>query len=118
MCIGFDRSETTLITSLRERQSEIAELCRTYGVRKLDVFGSATTGEFDPGTSDYDFVIDFSEYSPGVATRFIAFGDALEALLGMPVDFMFDRSMKPRTRAFIADQREIVFEATDGAVTA
>ena len=98
-----------MITLLRERQVEIAELCRTYGVRRLDVFGSAATGEFDPATSDYDFVIDFSEYSPGVATRFIAFGDALEALLGKSVDFVFDRSMKPRTRAFIGDQRETVF---------
>ena len=107
-----------MIASLKERQPEIAELCREYGVRKLEVFGSASTGDFDPESSDYDFVIDFAEYVPGVATRFIAFGEALEALLGKPVDFVFDSSMKPRTRAFIEDQRETVFEAPDSAIAA
>lgn len=107
-----------MIPSLKGHQSEIAELYQTYGVRKLDVFGSSATGEFAPETSDYDFVIDFAEYIPGVATRFIEFGDALEALLGKPVDFVFHRSMKPRTKAFIQHQRETVFEATDSAVAA
>jgi predicted nucleotidyltransferase len=107
-----------MIVSLRECQPKIAELCCEYGVRKLEVFGSASTGAFDPASSDYDFVIDFAEYVPGVATRFIEFGEALEALLGKPVDFVFDSSFKPRTRAFIENQRETVFEATDGAVAA
>lgn len=31
---------------------EIASLCKRFGVRKLDLFGSATTGRFDPAHSD------------------------------------------------------------------
>ena len=30
-------------------------LCRRFGVRRLDLFGSAATGRFDPALSDLDF---------------------------------------------------------------
>ena len=39
--------------------AQVTALCRRYGVRKLELFGSATTGAFDPRTSDLDFLIDF-----------------------------------------------------------
>jgi len=31
---------------------ELAEVCDTYGVRRLEVFGSAFRGDFDPEQSD------------------------------------------------------------------
>ena len=34
----------------------IGALCRRYGVVRLDLFGSATTGAFDHSRSDLDFV--------------------------------------------------------------
>jgi uncharacterized protein len=107
-----------MIQQLKDRQPEIARLCEEYGVRKLEVFGSAATGDFDPETSDYDFVIDFLDYGPGIADRFIDFAYALEALLGRSVDFAFERKMKPRFRDFIADQREVLFEASSRPVAA
>jgi len=45
-------------------------LCRRYGVRKLELFGSATDGAFDPRTSDLDFLVDFDPgYCPIRGTR-------------------------------------------------
>jgi predicted nucleotidyltransferase len=36
------------------------DLCRRYGVRRLDVFGSAARGaDFDVATSDVDFLVQF-----------------------------------------------------------
>ena len=39
-------------------------LCRRFGVRRLDLFGSAATGRFDPTRSDLDFLVVFEEIPP------------------------------------------------------
>ena len=52
------------------RLEGLAELCRRFHVRTLDVFGSAVTGRFDPARSDLDFLVQFEERA------------ALECLLG------------------------------------
>ncbi len=47
-------------TLIDRRRAEIAMLCRRYGVRQLEVFGSAARGiDFDPDTSDADFLVEF-----------------------------------------------------------
>ena len=76
------------------RLDAIADLCRTSGVRALEVFGSAATGEFDPQTSDIDLIADFSDVSPGFARRYLALAEELEALLGRSVDLIEDRPFK------------------------
>lgn len=39
----------------------ITNLCREYGVTRLDLFGSAARGTFDPAASDLDFVLTFED---------------------------------------------------------
>lgn len=46
----------------------VAELCRRYGVARLSLFGSALTAEFDPATSDVDFLVEFADDSEGLST--------------------------------------------------
>lgn len=68
-----------------DRQA-IGDLCRTYGVRRLVVFGSAATDHYDESRSDVDFLVEFAD---DVVSRFDAyFGlkEALEDLHGRPVD--------------------------------
>ena len=78
-----------MIDLVTQHLDEIAALCRRYGVRRLDLFGSAATGEFDPETSDLDFVATFADtLSPDYADRYLDFADALEALFGRPVDVL------------------------------
>jgi predicted nucleotidyltransferase len=43
---------------ITQHTDEIAALCRMYRVRRLYLFGSATTDQFDPETSDFDFLVD------------------------------------------------------------
>jgi predicted nucleotidyltransferase len=103
---------------IEAKKPEIIAVCRQYGVSKLDLFGSATGPEWNPETSDFDFVVAFESYGPGIATRLVGFCDALEALLGRSVDLVFDRSMKPRVREFIAPQRQPIYERNDRTVAA
>jgi uncharacterized protein len=46
---------------LEVHREELAGLCRRYRVRRLDVFGSATTGDFEERASDVDLLVEFEE---------------------------------------------------------
>jgi predicted nucleotidyltransferase len=75
--------------------AEIGTLCRKYGVRRLDIFGSGATGAFELATSDLDFVATFAATdAPDYAERYLDFAAALEALCGRPVDVIIDRSIR------------------------
>lgn len=100
--------------TIEEHLEEIAALCRAYGVTRLELFGSAALGEFDPASSDFDFIVEFedAETDPRIHMRYIDFGDSMEALLGRKIDLLTDRSLKPRFRQNIQDQRRLVYEST------
>lgn len=75
-----------MIDSCRD---QLRELCRTYGVRRLEIFGSALRDDFDPSTSDFDFFVDFGDQPPtGSFKRYMGLKFDLEALLGRPVDLV------------------------------
>jgi predicted nucleotidyltransferase len=108
-----------MIQIVADNRQAIADLCRTYGVYKLDLFGSATTGAFDLGTSDLDFVVNFWDRSPGYANRYLALAESLEALLGRDVDLVTEASLQsPYIKQRIDAQRENVFEDRDRAAAA
>ncbi len=75
----------------------------------LDIFGSAATGAFNE-TSDIDFIVDFADMSPGIANRNLDFAEALERLLGYPIDLMFEGPItNPYLRHSVQSSRERVF---------
>jgi predicted nucleotidyltransferase len=81
---------------IAEKRDALAVLCRRYGVARLEVFGSPARGaDFDPNTSDFDFLVEFerrSDLSP--REQFFEFADALEKLLGRPVDLVERKAME------------------------
>jgi predicted nucleotidyltransferase len=83
---------------LARNAASIAALCRRYGVRRLDVFGSAARGDFDEQTSDVDLVVEFGP-GPGPRTleQYVGLKSDLESLLGKPVDLVELEAM-PATR--------------------
>jgi len=101
-----------MIAILEKKRTEVAALCRQFGVERLDVFGSAATGSFDAGASDFDFVVKFSDTSPGsYADRYLDFAEALERLLGRRVDLLTERSVKsPVFRKAVESTRQPVYE--------
>ena len=96
------------------KRDQIAALCRQFGVRRLEVFGSAARGsDFEPASSDIDFLVDF-ESDPATA-RFADWLDlklALESLLGRPVDLVESRALRnPYVRADIERHKQAVYGA-------
>lgn len=79
---------TILPEILTDRLDEVAAVCRTYGVRRLYVFGSAVLGKFDPETSDLDFMVDLGEYQPFIARRYFQLQHALQHLFGREIDLI------------------------------
>lgn len=41
------------------RLAEVAEICREIGVKRLELVGDATGGEFDPSGGEPDFLVEF-----------------------------------------------------------
>ena len=70
-----------MVSQIDRYRAEIEKSCRRYHVRKLEVFGSAASGEFDPETSDIDFLVMFEELEPGVyADAYLGFYESLTEL--------------------------------------
>ncbi len=103
-----------MIALVEEKKVDIAALCRRFSIQRLDLFGSAATGDFDPTTRDLDFVVDLGEYEPGVAGRFLDFIAAIEDLFGRSVDMVTENSIRnPYFREAVDEQRVRLHEAKD-----
>lgn len=96
---------------LLEHQNDISALCRTYGVVRLEVFGSAArVDDFDPIHSDIDFLL--SADSAFTLKKYFDFRHALSKVLDRSVDLVFDHSVEnPYIRADINRSRELVHAA-------
>ena len=87
----------------------IEKLCQKYGVSRLELFGSATGTEFDPGRSDFDLIATFEE-TPGI--EFVRFANELEQLLGRHVDLMMNRPIRnPFLRREVEATRTVIVDA-------
>ena len=68
---------------------QIKDLCRTYRVRRLELFGSATRADFDPGSSDLDFLVEFEDLGwEGSSDRYFGLLFGLEDLFHRRVDLV------------------------------
>lgn len=72
----------------------IRAICEQFGVARLELFGSAARDDFDPETSDIDLIVEFLNYEAGISDRFFGLIDALQELLGRPVDLGSVRTLK------------------------
>ena len=112
LCIGKMTTAAPLPEMLQVKLQPLLELCERYGVEKLELFGSAARGEFDPAHSDLDFIVQMKgRREPGYARRFCDFADALETLYGRPVDLLTELMIKnPYFKAEVQKDRTIVVD--------
>ena len=99
--------------AIDQHRSGIAAICRRFHVSRLEVFGSAARADdFNPATSDVDFLIEFAnDATPGLQDFFGA-KTALEHLLGRAVDLVELGAVRnPYVLANINRNREAVYAA-------
>ena len=99
-------------TYLNRQLPGIVALCERYGVAHLELFGSATGGEFDPVSSDYDFLVELDAEVPGSrAKRWIDLAEALEQLLGRHVDLVNPRYIRnPYFQRAVDNSRTVIYD--------
>jgi predicted nucleotidyltransferase len=108
--------ENGQVNPLIERHREtIHDLCRTYGVARLELFGSAATDSFDPDRSDVDFIVEYPsnyDFGPWLA-RFQKLEESLAAVLGRDVDLVMTSALHNRWfNREAAKTRMVIYDAS------
>jgi predicted nucleotidyltransferase len=84
-----------MIDVIDAQMDNLRALCRTHHVRRLEVFGSATDGTFDPDRSDLDFLVEFLPLSAGEHYEaYFGLWEQLGALFGRKVDLIEPHTMR------------------------
>jgi uncharacterized protein with HEPN domain/predicted nucleotidyltransferase len=101
-------TETGCAEIVERNLPAIAELCRRFGVRRLDLFGSAATGRFDPARSDLDFLVEFEPHAGGKS--YFGLLEEFEKLLGRKIDLLTEPGLEnPYLRRRIETERRTLF---------
>ena len=99
--------------NLAEYSDKLSNLCAIYGVKRLELLGSASRSDFDRDKSDLDFLIEFAEsHSTGAFDRYFGLKEELERLFQRPVDLVEIKAIKnPYFRQAIERDKVLVYGA-------
>jgi len=102
-----------MIGDIELHREELQALCRRFHVRRLDLFGSAARGDFDPARSDFDFIVEFDRSAPQHPfDSYFGLKEELEVLFGRKVDLVELSAVRnPYLKASIEQSRENVYAA-------
>jgi len=102
-----------MIREIQECRRELTALCRRFHVQRLELFGSAMGHDFDGGTSDLDFLVEFEPMPAGAyASAFFEFKESLEQLFRRRVDLVVPSAIRnPWFRAGIERNKALLYAA-------
>jgi uncharacterized protein len=100
-----------MVPLFAQRQAEVEALCRRYHVRRLELFGSAASGQDRPGESDLDFLVEFDPLPPGAyADAYFGLLEGLHSLFGRPVDLIVASAIKnPYFRQSVEQTKTLLY---------
>jgi uncharacterized protein len=102
-----------MTTLVAQHRAELEAVCRRFRVRRLELFGSAATGQDRPGKSDLDFLVEFEPLpAAGYADTYFGLLEALESLFGRPVDLVVPSTIKnPYFRQSVERTKTLLYAA-------
>jgi uncharacterized protein len=102
-----------MLATIEQHLPAIEALCREHQVARLDLFGSAARGDFDPSRSDLDFFVEFADLGwKGSFKRFMGLKLALEALFGRSVELVEPHAIVNPYFAVVANRhRALIYAA-------
>ncbi|MFH1370426.1 MAG: nucleotidyltransferase domain-containing protein [Planctomycetota bacterium] len=103
-----------MIAIVEQNLETLKELCRRYRVLRLELIGSALTGEkFDQKESDIDFLVEFQPLKEGeYADTYFGLLEGLESLFNRHVDLVMVRAVKnPYFLEAINKSRKVLYAA-------
>lgn len=102
-----------MVNVIEHHRADLAQICRRYGVKTLEVFGSAAEGTWDPERSDLDFLVEFLPVGEGrIAPDYFGLLHALEDLFHRKIDLVMDRAIRnPYFRQGVNQSRRTIYAA-------
>jgi predicted nucleotidyltransferase len=86
-----------MVSLIESKRDLITAACIRHGVRRLDVFGSATRDDFRAGESDLDLLVELLPMEPYARVEaYFGMLEELRALLGMEIDLVMVDAVKNR----------------------
>jgi predicted nucleotidyltransferase len=97
---------------LHAQEDSFLKLCKMHDVKKIYVFGSAVTSEFDPVTSDIDMVVEIGEKDPlQKGEMLMRLWDMLEDFFKRKVDLLTDQPIKnPYLKSSIERTKVLIYD--------
>jgi predicted nucleotidyltransferase len=89
-------------------QQDIADFCRRHRIQRLSLFGSVLRDDFDPATSDIDFLV---EFEPDAKVSLFDVGGMIAELtdkLGRQVDIRTRNDFSPVDRDKVQRQARLL----------
>jgi len=104
-----DLEDLYVAAVIESRRTELDQICRHRGVRRLELFGSTAREDFTPA-SDMDFLVEFSG-SPSL-TDYVGLREDLKSLFEREVDLVMPGAVRnPYIRAAIERDRQLLYAA-------
>jgi uncharacterized protein len=103
-----------MITLVEEKLAPLRMLCAKYGVRRLELIGSASRGsDFIDLSSDVDFVVEFGPLPEGSrADSYFGLLEDLQELLERPVDLVVRGAIRnPYFAEAVEAESELLYAA-------
>jgi uncharacterized protein len=95
---------------IKNYENKIKEICNRLHIKRLALFGSATTDEFGP-KSDVDVIVEFDmQENNNLFNTYFALKEELESIFHRPVDIVVERSVtNPYLKQAIESTRKTVY---------
>lgn len=92
---------------------DLARLCEQFHVERLEIFGSALRDDFNPESSDFDFLATFKPLPlESKVDSYFGFKDALEVLLQRPVNVVVPKAIRnPYFREAVEKSKVLLYAA-------
>jgi len=97
---GVMKTRDDILNLLAAKKPEFEKI---FKIKKLALFGSYARGD-QRTDSDVDILV---EVDPSIGLEFVVLAESIEKLLGLPVDIVSQKAMKPRALQFI--QQELIY---------
>jgi uncharacterized protein len=102
-----------MLPMIEQHRAEVESLCRQHHVSRLELFGSAATGEFNPAVSDLDFLVEFAPLPPiQKADAYFGLLHGLEDLFRHKIDLVTAEAVSNRHfQRALDSQRAVLYAA-------
>lgn len=102
-----------MLSVIGSEKDRLEALCRRFGVKRLELFGSASNGRFDDEKSDLDFLVVFDPLAAGSrADRYFGLLETLESLFSRSVDLVeLEAIRNPYFRESVERPRTLLYAA-------